>query len=311
MYCADCGAKMYVHRTNNGKRIAQYTCSAYTKVPVGKLCPTQHRVNENNVLQLIKELLKSIAEYSKLDHDAFVRTVMAAYENQSSSEIIKIKETLESHKRRLGELEKLICRIYEDNILGKLPDDRYNSLSSAYEGERNKIIDEVESLEASFKKNQDNNVDAERFLKIIDKYENFDELTNTMVFELVDKILVHERDVKGSSTSTQQIDIYFNFIGNFVPPAEVCEPTQEEVEKMEKQRKQREKNHAAYLRRKENGWQKKYEARIKEEKKAKIEEMKKQLREEDREKGVFLIAADSPEGTPTIIKNKEAYDVSA
>ena len=51
MYCADCGAKMYVHRTSNGKRIAQYTCSAYTKVPCGTLCKTQHRINESVVLE--------------------------------------------------------------------------------------------------------------------------------------------------------------------------------------------------------------------------------------------------------------------
>lgn len=60
---------MYVHRTSNGKRIALYTCSAYSKVPVGKLCKTQHRVNEDNVIELIKDLLRSIAEYSKLDRE--------------------------------------------------------------------------------------------------------------------------------------------------------------------------------------------------------------------------------------------------
>ena len=75
MYCADCEAKMYVHRTSNGKRLAQYTCSAYSKVPVGKLCKIQHRVNEDNVIELIKDLLRSMAEYSKLDREACVQTV--------------------------------------------------------------------------------------------------------------------------------------------------------------------------------------------------------------------------------------------
>ena len=59
-YCADCGGKMYVHRTNNGKRISQYTCSQYSKVPVGKLCTTQHRINEDVVLSLVSEMLKAI-----------------------------------------------------------------------------------------------------------------------------------------------------------------------------------------------------------------------------------------------------------
>ena len=65
LYCADCGGKMYVHRTNNGKRISQYTCSQYSKVPVGKLCKTQHRINEDVVLSLVSEMLKAIAEYAK------------------------------------------------------------------------------------------------------------------------------------------------------------------------------------------------------------------------------------------------------
>ena len=65
LYCADCGGKMYVHRTNNGKRISQYTCSQYSKVPVGKLCTTQHRINEDVVLSLVSEMLKAIAEYLK------------------------------------------------------------------------------------------------------------------------------------------------------------------------------------------------------------------------------------------------------
>lgn len=132
MYCADCGAKMYVHRTYNGKREAQYTCSAYSKVPVGELCKTQHRVSEKNVIQLITELLRSIAEYSGLDREAFIQTVRQAQEKQSTADILKLKQTVEDDCRRLDELETLICRIYEDNILGKLPDDRYMFLSSSY-----------------------------------------------------------------------------------------------------------------------------------------------------------------------------------
>lgn len=75
MYCADCGSKMYVHRVNNGKRVPQYTCSAYSKVPVGTLCQTQHRINADVVMELIKELLKAVAEYSQLNREEFLETV--------------------------------------------------------------------------------------------------------------------------------------------------------------------------------------------------------------------------------------------
>ncbi|EFE90452.1 resolvase, N-terminal domain protein [Oribacterium sp. oral taxon 078 str. F0262] len=308
MYCADCGAKMYVHRVNNGKREAQYTCSAYSKVPVGTLCPTQHRISEENVLILIKDLLKAIAEYSKIDREAFTRTVIEAQDKKYSADIVKMKQTIDADNRRLDELEKLICRIYEDNILGKLPDERYMFLSTSYEAERKKLVEEVRICEQSVQEYNKNAHNAERFITLIDKYANFEELTNQMLLELIDKILVHERDVKGSINCSQEIEIYFNFIGRYLPPDFVKEPTAEELEAMEIERKKKAKAHAAYLRRKESGWQKAYEARIKAEKKAKIEAMKEEIRQEDKENGIFYMVADCPEGEPTVVHVGETYD---
>ena len=308
MYCADCGAKMYVHRVNNGKREAQYTCSAYSKVPVGTLCPTQHRISEENVLILIKDLLKAIAEYSKIDREAFTRTVIEAQDKKCSADIVKMKQTIDADNRRLDELEKLICRIYEDNILGKLPDERYMFLSTSYEAERKKLVEEVRICEQSVQEYNKNAHNAERFITLIDKYANFEELTNQMLLELIDKILVHERDVKGSINCSQEIEIYFNFIGRYLPPDFVKEPTAEELEAMEIERKKKAKAHAAYLRRKESGWQKAYEARIKAEKKAKIEAMKEEIRQEDKENGIFYMVADCPEGEPTVVHVGETYD---
>ena len=89
----------------------------------------------------------------KLDHEAFVRTVRDAQEKQSTSDILKLKQTVEADNRRLDELETLICRIYEDNILGKLPDDRYMFLSASYEAERKKLSEEVLFLRESHQRN--------------------------------------------------------------------------------------------------------------------------------------------------------------
>ena len=127
---------MYVHRVNNGKRVPQYTCSAYSKVPVGTLCQTQHRINADVVMELIKELLKAVAEYSQLNREEFLETVKKAQTSQQSSEITRLKNRLAEAKKRVQELEKLICRIYEDNILGKLPDERYAILDGQYSKEQ-------------------------------------------------------------------------------------------------------------------------------------------------------------------------------
>ena len=111
LYCADCGAKMYVHRMNNGKRISQYTCANYSKTPVGVLCPTQHRINESAVLNLVSDMLRAIADYSKNNRSEFVRTVQETQAAQQASDISKKKKRLAAAQKRAGELEKLMCRI--------------------------------------------------------------------------------------------------------------------------------------------------------------------------------------------------------
>ena len=121
MYCADCGGKMYVHRTSNGQRIPQYTCSRYSKVPVGTLCPSAHRIKAEVVMTLIADMLRAIAEYSQNDRDEFIRTVQEAQAEQQMADITRKKKRLEAAQKRAGELEKLMCKIYEDNALGKLP----------------------------------------------------------------------------------------------------------------------------------------------------------------------------------------------
>ena len=217
LYCADCGGKMYVHRTNNGKRISQYTCSQYSKVPVGKLCTTQHRINEDVVLSLVSEMLKAIAEYAKHDRAEFVRVVQEAQSSQQTAEVRKQRTRLATAKQRVSELEVLLCKIYEDNILGKLSDSRYATLDAQYEKEQSELTVEISVLEKAIKSYEKHEKDADRFIALIDKYENFDKLTIAMLNEFIEKILVHERDRKGSIQTTQEVEIYFNFVGRFVP----------------------------------------------------------------------------------------------
>ena len=217
LYCADCGGKMYVHRTNNCKRISQYTCSNYTKVPCGTLCPTQHRINESAVLTLVSDTLRAIAEYSRNDRTEFIHTVQETQVAQQSADISKKRRRLAAAQKRAGELEKLICKIYEDNALGKLPDARYRALDAQYAKEQDALEIEIAELEKAVTGYEQSQKSAEKFIALIDKYENFDTLTNTMLNEFVEKILVHERSRKGSQDTTQEIEIYFNYLGRYIP----------------------------------------------------------------------------------------------
>ena len=299
LYCADCGGKMYVHRTNNGKRISQYTCSQYSKVPVGKLCTTQHRINEDVVLSLVSEMLKAIAEYAKHDRAEFVRVVQEAQSSQQTAEVKKQRTRLATAKQRVSELEVLLCKIYEDNILGKLSDSRYATLDAQYEKEQSELTAEISVLEKAIKSYEKHEKDADRFIALIDKYENFDKLTIAMLNEFIEKILVHERDRKGSIQTTQEVEIYFNFVGRFVPPAfgEV-ELTPEELEEIRKREERKDRLHQNYLKRKASGAQKRYEDKIKKRKKAEIEAKKAAIRAEDIAKGVFVPVSSLPQREP-------------
>ena len=299
LYCADCGGKMYVHRTNNGKRVSQYTCSNYTKVPCGTLCPTQHRINESAVLTLVSDTLRAIAEYSRNDRTEFIHTVQETQVAQQSADISKKRRHLATAQKRAGELEKLICKIYEDNALGKLPDTRYKALDAQYAKEQDALEIEIAELEKAVTGYEQSQKSAEKFIALIDKYENFDTLTNTMLNEFVEKILVHERSRKGSQDTTQEIEIYFNFLGRYIPPSLQPVPlTPEEQEELRKREERKDRLHQNYLKRKASGAQKRYEDKIKAKKKAEMDAKKALIRAEDMKKGVFSTVGQLPKEEP-------------
>lgn len=280
MYCADCGSKMYVHRTNNYKNIPYYVCSNYKKVPCGTLCPSAHRIKAEVVLNLIQETLKDIKNYLDEDNEEFIHSIQNEMEEKEKAHIEKKKIRLTESQNRLQELERLMCRIYEDMILNKIPNNRYEILNNQYETEQLTLSKEIKDLELVISRYEKETDKARKFISLISRYENFDNLTNTMINEFVKKIIIHERDRKGSQTSKQKIEIYFNFIGNYeVPKEELSEEERSKLEEEERKiNERRDRLHQNYLKRKANGKQQEYEERYKERREQKKQEKLKVLK---------------------------------
>ncbi|HEP5595541.1 TPA: recombinase family protein [Streptococcus pyogenes] len=280
MYCADCGSKMYVHRTNNYKNIPYYVCSNYKKVPCGTLCPSAHRIKAEVVLNLIQETLKDIKNYLDEDNEAFIHSIQNEMEEKEKAHIEKKKIRLTESQNRLQELERLMCRIYEDMILNKIPNNRYEILNNQYETEQLALSKEIKDLELVISRYEKETDKVKKFISLISRYENFDELTNTMINEFVEKIIIHERDRKGSQTSKQKIEIYFNFIGNYeVPKEELIEEERSKLEEEERKiNERRDRLHQNYLKRKANGKQQEYEERYKARREEKKQEKLKVLK---------------------------------
>ena len=269
------------------------------KLAAGVVCSKRLLINEDVVLSLVSEMLKAIAEYAKHDRAEFVRVVQEAQSSQQTAEVKKQRSRLATAKQRVSELEVLLCKIYEDNILGKLSDSRYATLDAQYEKEQTELTAEISVLEKAVKSYEKHEKDADRFIALIDKYENFDKLTIAMLNEFIEKILVHERDRKGSIQTTQEVEIYFNFVGRFVPPAFGEEElTPEELEEIRKREERKDRLHQNYLKRKASGAQKRYEDKIKKRKKAEIEAKKAAIRAEDIAKGVFVPVSSLPQREP-------------
>ena len=201
-------------------------------------------------------------------------------EEKEKVEIEKKKIRLTESQNRLQELERLMCRIYEDMILNKIPNNRYEILNNQYETEQLTLSKEIKDLEIAISRYEKETDRARKFISLISRYENFDELTTTMINEFIEKIIIHERDRKGSQTSKQKIEIYFNFIGNYEPPKE--ELTEDERLKIEEEERKinerRDRLHKNYLKRKANGKQQEYEERYKARRKQKKQEKLKVLK---------------------------------
>ena len=307
LYCADCGSVMYVHRVNNGKRIPQFTCSAYSKVPVGSRCPTQHRVNGEHVMILIREMLKAIIRFSEEDEAAFEKLVRDTVAAHQADGVRAQQSRLTECKNRVEELEKLLCKIYEDNALGKLPDRRYQMLSSQYETEEAALNEEIHKLQVEEDKKKQSPLSVSRFIGLINKYRNFEELTAPMLIELIDRIMVHERDIKGCADSPQTVEIYFNFLGKLELPGSDSEPTPEEIELEQRKAMNREKRREQYRRRVESGKAAAYYQKTRAYRKAKMDADKEALRAEDRKNGVYYL----PNAHKDIDKEVEKHDSTA
>jgi DNA invertase Pin-like site-specific DNA recombinase len=262
MYCADCGAKMFNHRTGgyekkdkNGNPTGKftnaqdnYTCSTYSKAKskFENNC-TQHHVRTDVVRDLILEVLRATSSYVRENEAEFIEKVKAATEIQQESELKTLKKRLSREQRRITELNTLIKKLYEDNVKGKLSDKRFELLMSDYETEQTELESSVELIQNSLSAYKETSDNVDRFIKLVHRYTDFTELTTPMIHEFIDKIVVHEAD-KSTGDRLQQIDIYLKYVGklDIIPMPEL---TPEQLKEEERKRRKRAWNRT-YMRRK-------------------------------------------------------------
>lgn len=208
VYCADCGEKMYLSRRKNERPEQEHMrCSTYAKEQ--DRC-TVHYIRTCVLNEIVLGELNKLLTMVRGNEEEFVKRVMSSSVQRKSSELTKAKKTLKQAEKRIAELDKLFTRLYEDNVLGRLSDERFTMMSAGYEEEQAKLKATVAELTAFVETAEQKSSDVTAFLKVVHKYEHIETLTPEIMHELIDKIIVHEPD-KSSGKRVQDIEIHFRF----------------------------------------------------------------------------------------------------
>ncbi len=214
LYCADCGSKLTHDRgvdSRKGRKPKdEYCCSKYRQQT--RSC-TQHYIQTKTVEKLILNSLIDVSEYVRKNKNQFIDFIMENQQIQSKKSTENSRKKLTELKKRYNELDNIIRKIYEDNVNGKLTDKRFEKLSNEYELEQENIEKQIEEIESKLDVADKEIINIDKFVELVEKYTDYTELTTPMLNEFIEKIIVHERVKSERYTTSQDVDIYFNFIG--------------------------------------------------------------------------------------------------
>ena len=235
LYCADCGHKLTHHQPSPTKKKVYdaddyYICGNYRQLTHD--C-TSHYIKTSTVEKLILTAIREVSTYVREDEKEFIRIVRDAASAGQEQTAREQKKRLHKVEKRIVELDELIKKLYEGNAIGKIPDKHFNRLLVEYDTEQSALEQEAAGLKEGITAQAEDGMRAQRFVSLVRRYTSFDELTAPMLNEFIEKVVVHEAD-KSTGDRRQKVDIYFNFIGCFVPPKPEAILTAEEEAKAQK-----------------------------------------------------------------------------
>ena len=231
LYCADCGAKLYNHRSrgNTAKPYPSdwFDCSTYTlaRQSHDSAC-SNHHISTKALRTLILETIRYASAYAISNEAEFIQKVRAASEVRQAQAAKELKRKLNKDKRRCEELDTIIKKLYESYAVGRIGEERFDTLLAGYEQEQTALRQSVMEAESALDSFEQDTANVERFLALAKKYTDFSELTTPMINEFIEKIIVHAPE-KIDDDRTQEVDIYLKFIGRFDLPAPELTPEEE------------------------------------------------------------------------------------
>lgn len=244
IFCADCGARMVyaspesAHSDKDYDSYSNFQCSSYRSIYAD--CTT-HFIKASALEEIILKAVQTVSEYALKNEDEFLQELMTQWEARQNQISDTEKKELAAAKRRFHELDDLIQSLYESKVKGSIPERQAERLIAQYDEEQIQLEKRISELKWPETTAGPKKADVARFMDLLHRYQNITELTDTMLYEFIEKVEVHEPTGGRTKYRRQQVDVYFNFIGHYLPEGTVQteEEFRAEVDARERERKRR------------------------------------------------------------------------
>ena len=248
-YCADCGEKMYNHRSKGGTENNPYPsdffdCSSYTLAHQKRTSACfGHYISTKALRTLILDTIRTVSTFAISNQEVFMEKVRSASQLRQTEAAKDAKRKLSKDKKRIAELDTIIKKLYESFAVGRITDERFDSLLADYEAEQKALQASVTEAEERLSAFTEDTARVEQFLELARKYTDFSELTTPMINEFIEKIIVHAPE-RIDGDRVQEVEIHLRFIGQFELPAP--ELTEGEIKRQEQLKRHRIKSRERY-----------------------------------------------------------------
>lgn len=212
IFCVDCTKPLVLHRAHTmDESKNNFACSTYKKF--GKESCSAHYIRESQLATVILDDLKRVSHFARQDEVLFVECINRKNTVEIRREITGLQKELDVMRKRDLELTTLFKRLYEDNVLGRIPDEHYRTLSNEYTDEQKTLRENIPKAESRMEELKSSLANVDRFIEKAKKYTNLTELTPELLRMFIAKVEVGEKAVKYSRTAPQDIWIYYRDIG--------------------------------------------------------------------------------------------------
>ena len=209
--CAGCGSSLNASYDKKKGKYTGFSCWVYKNY--GKQRCTSHAIGWQTLNRLVLEDIRCNAQVAKLAAARYVGVLLRAKLEKEKGETVRAERELKKAEKRIGELDKILAKLYEDQALGKISEARYQAMAPGYEAEQASLQEQVSRLREQLAHTQEVQDNVEQFVPLIQKYTDIQELTPHILNELIEKIVVHEKKVDEDGSKSQLVEIHYKFVG--------------------------------------------------------------------------------------------------